>query len=72
MTKILTGLPMVEVTAPDGRRSLWVAAVEPPNAVAAVARIIPANHAATLSRRRLSLGRKTDELRYGEVRRVLL
>ena len=63
---------MVEVTAPDGRRSLWVAAVEPPDAVAAVVRVIPANHIAKLSQRRLSLGRKTDELRHGEVRRVLL
>ena len=63
---------MVEVTAPDGRMSLWVAVVEPPDAVAAVARVIPANHKAKLSMRRLSLGRKTDELRHGEVRRVVL
>jgi hypothetical protein len=66
------GIPIVLVTAPDGRKSLWLAAVAPDDAVAAVAKIIPANHVATLTRHRLTPSRKSDELRPGEVRRVKL
>lgn len=66
------GIPIVVVTAPDGRKSLWLAAVARDNAVAAVAKIIPANHVATLTRQRLTPSRKSDELRPGEVRRVKL
>ena len=65
-------IPIVLVTAPDGSKSLWLAAVARDNAVAAVAKIIPANHVATLTRHRLTLSRKWDELRPGEVRRVKL
>jgi hypothetical protein len=63
---------MVEVTAPDGRKSLWVAAVAKANAVAAVKQVIPANYVAALSQRRLTLTRKSQVLRRGDVRRVLL
>jgi len=66
------GIPIVVVTAPDGRKSLWLAAVPRDNAVAAVAEAIPANHVATLTRHRLTLSRRSDELRPGEVRRVKL
>jgi hypothetical protein len=66
------GIPIVVVTAPDGRKSLWLAAVARDNAVAAVAEVIPANHVATLTRHRLTLSRRSDELRPGEVRRVKL
>ena len=72
MGSISTGLPLVEVTAPDGTKSLWVAAVAPEKAVAAVAKVIPANHVAILLGRRLSLSRKSVGLRPGEVRRVKL
>jgi hypothetical protein len=65
-------IPIVEVTAPDGSKSLWVAAVARDNAVAAVAEVIPANHVATLSRHRLTLNRTLDGLRPGEVRRIKL
>ena len=65
-------IPLVEVTAPDGSRSLWAAAVAPENAVAVVAMLVPASHVAKLSRRRLTLSRKSDELQLGEVRRVRL
>ena len=65
-------IPIVEVTAPDGSKSLWVAAVARDNAVAAVAEVIPANHVATLSRHRLTLNRRLDGLRPGEVRRIKL
>jgi hypothetical protein len=40
--------------------------------VAAVKEVIPANHVAVLSSRRLTLSRKSDVLRRGEVRRVKL
>jgi hypothetical protein len=63
---------MVEVIAPDGRKSLWVAAVAKADAVAAVKQVIPANYVATLSQRRLTLTRKSQVLRRGEVRRVRL
>ena len=72
MERIRSDIPVVEVTAPDGSRSLWAAAVAPENAVPVVARLIPASHVATLSRRRLTLSRRSDELRPGEVRRVRL
>src|SRR5258706_6695386 len=68
MQNVRTKIPMVEVTAPDGGKSLWVAAVAKADAVAAVEGVIPANFVATLSRRRLTLTR--NALRPGEVRRV--
>jgi hypothetical protein len=46
--------------------------VAPEIAVAAVAMLIPSNHAATLTPRRITLSRRSDELRPGEVRRVRL
>ena len=65
-------IPIVEVTAPDGRKSLWAAAVAQDAAVAAVAEVIPANHVATLSTHRLTLNRRLGGLRPGEVRRIKL
>jgi hypothetical protein len=65
-------IPIVEVTAPDGSKSLWAAAVARDAAVAAVAEVIPANHVATLSRHRLTLNRRLGGLRPGEVRRIKL
>jgi hypothetical protein len=67
-----TKIPIVEVITPDGRKSLWVAAVAKAKAVAAVAEVIPANHVATLSRHRLTITRKADVLRRGEVRKITL
>jgi hypothetical protein len=63
---------MVEVTAPDGGKSLWVAAVARADAVATVERGLPRNCIVTLSERRLTLTRKADVLRRGEVRMVKL
>jgi hypothetical protein len=65
-------LPLVETIAPDGAKSLWVAAVAQQDAVAAVAAVVPANHRTRLLSRRLTLGRKFDVLQPGEVRKVLL
>jgi hypothetical protein len=58
----------------DGRKSLWVAAVARANAVEAVQRRLrpPPNCIVTLSERRLTLTRKADVLRRGEVRMVKL
>jgi hypothetical protein len=72
MTNLRNRVPMVEVTAPDGSKSLWVAAVAKANAVAAVKQVIPTNYVAALSQRRLTLTRKSQVLRRGDVRRVLL
>jgi hypothetical protein len=72
MPNVRTKIPMVEVIAPDGQKSLWVAAVAKANAVAAVKQVIPPNYAAALSERRLTLTRKSDVLRRGEVRRIKL
>ena len=72
MESIRSDIPLVEVTAPAGSRSLWAAAVAPENAVAVVAMLIPAGHVATLSKLRLTLSRRSDQLRPGEVRRVRL
>ena len=70
MANVRTGMPLVEVTAPDGQKSLWVAVVA--NAVAAVKQVIPPNYVAALSRQRLTITRKAEILRPGEVRRVKL
>jgi hypothetical protein len=70
--KVRTKIPIVEVIAPDGQKSLWVAAVAKANAVAAVKQVIPANYVAVLSERRLTLKRKSDVLYRGEVRKIAL
>ncbi len=72
MANVQTGMPLVEVTAPDGQKSLWLAVVAEANAVAAVNQVIPPNHVAALSRLRLTITRKAEILRPGEVRRVKL
>ena len=65
-------IPVVEVIAPDGRKSLWVAAVAMAKAVAAVKEVIPPNYVATLTKQRLTITRKAEVLQRGEVRRVTL
>jgi hypothetical protein len=63
-------LPAVEVTAPDGTKSLWVAATPYREAVAAVRRVIPKDHWAELSVRRPlrnPLGLRPGEIRLMEV-----
>jgi hypothetical protein len=70
--RVADRMPIVEVTAPNGSKSLWVAAVARNNAVAAVAEVIPANHFARLSRHRLTPNRKSASLQPGEVRRIKL
>jgi hypothetical protein len=69
MVVIPAGMPLVEVIAPDGTKSVWAAAVSPSHAVAAVRQLIPADHVAELSNKRLP----TDMLpwvRRGDVRRI--
>jgi hypothetical protein len=67
-----TKIPVVEVIAPDGRKSLWVAAVAMANAVAAVKEVIPTSYVATLAKQRLTITRKSEVLRRGEVRKITL
>ena len=71
MANVHTKIPMVEVTAPNGSKSFWVAAVAQEDALAAVKAVIPPNHLATLSNRRITLGLRKG-LRLGEVRMVRL
>jgi hypothetical protein len=72
MPKVRSKIPMVEVIAPDGRKSLWVAAVAKANAVDAVKQVIPTDHVARLTQRRVTITRKSEVLQRGEVRRVKL
>jgi hypothetical protein len=72
MPKVRTKIPMVEVIAPDGQKSLWVAAVAKANAADAVKQVIPADYVARLTQRRVTITRKSEVLQRGEVRRVKL
>ena len=67
-----TKIPVVEVIAPDGRKSLWFAAVAMAKSVAAVKEVIPPNYVATLTNQRLTIPRKSEVLRRGEVRKIML
>jgi hypothetical protein len=70
MRKVRVGMPIVEVTAPDGSKSLWAAAVASGSAVDAVKKMIPPDHVAILTDRRLPIGPQTEGMRRGEVRNV--
>ena len=70
MRSVRAGMPMVEVTAPDGTKSAWAAAVAPSAAVEAVKKMIPPDRVATLSNQRLPIGPQTEGMRRGEVRKV--
>ena len=72
MRNVRTGMPMVEVTAPDGTKSLWAAAVAPSAAVEAVKKMITPDHLATLSSQRLPIGLQTEGMRRGQVRKIEL
>jgi hypothetical protein len=72
MPNVRTKIPVVEVIAPGGQKSLWVAAVAKAKAVEAVKQVIPANCGATLTKQRLTITRKSEILRPGEVRKVTL
>jgi hypothetical protein len=64
-------IPIVEVTAPDGTKSLWAAiAIPHKEAVAAVKKRIPPSHAAELSVRKFPFGLKLDGAHPGEVIRI--
>jgi hypothetical protein len=61
-------IPVVEVTAPDGTKSFWVAySVSHREAVAAVKHLLPSTHRAELSGRRLPPGLKFDGARPGDL-----
>jgi hypothetical protein len=64
-------IPIVEVTAPDGAKSLWAAiAIAHKEAVAAVKKRIPKSHTAELSVRRFPSGIKLNGARPGDVIRI--
>ena len=65
-------LPLIEVIAPDGNKSLWVARVAEDKAIAAVSERVPPDCVVRFSGRRLTLSRKSDQLQPGEIRRVRL
>jgi hypothetical protein len=67
MPNVRIGMPIVEVIAPDGSKSLWAAAVAHKSAVEAVKKVIPSDHVAVLSMQRLPL---REGMRRGEVRKV--
>ena len=60
---------VVEVTSPNGIKSLWAVARPHSEAVAAVRMVIPADHTAELSIRRL-LGSQKKLVGPGEVRKI--
>lgn len=63
-------IPTVEVTAPDGTKSLWVVALPHREAIVAVRRVIPPDHIAELAIRRLRSSPKLGRLLPGEVRQI--
>ena len=63
-------MPMVEVTAPDGSKELWAAAMSHAEAVAAVQKAVPPGFTAKSSNRRLPVGPRLEGFRHGEVRKV--
>jgi hypothetical protein len=66
-------VPLIEVTAPDGTKSFWVAYLRThKDAVAAVKERIPSDHHAELSLQRVPRGLKFDRGRPGDVFRVEL
>jgi hypothetical protein len=69
MVRVAT--PTVEVTAPDGTKSLWAVTLSHGEAVAAVRKMIPPDQKAELALRRVSRSTsKLDGLRAGEVRKL--
>jgi hypothetical protein len=63
-------IPTVEVIAPDGSKTLWVVALPHREAVEAVRKVIPPDHAAELAGRRLQSSPKVARLQPGEVRKI--
>ena len=69
MVVIPAGMSLVNVTGPDGTKSVWAAAVSPRHAVAAVRQLIPAYHVAELSNKCLPTDTSPGLCR-GDVRRI--
>ena len=63
-------IPVVEVITPDGTTSLWAVALPHREAVAAIRKVLPSDHVAQLSIRRLQRRAALDGLRRGEVRKI--
>jgi hypothetical protein len=70
MPKIPSGVPLVEVLAPDGSKSFWAAAVGQKVAVEVVKKFVPSDHIAKFSGQRLPVVSVLKGIRRGEVRKV--
>jgi hypothetical protein len=70
MPKIPSGVPLVEVIAPDGSKSLWAAAFGQKIAVEVVQMFVPPDHIAKFSGQRLPVVPVLEGIRRGEVRKV--
>jgi hypothetical protein len=70
MPKIPSGIPLVEVIAPDGSKSFWAAAVGQKVAVEVVLKFVPSGHTAKFSGRRLPVDPALGGIRRGDVRKV--
>jgi len=70
MTNALAGMPMVEVTAPDGSKELWAVASARHYAVGIVQKLVPPGHIARPSSSRVPMSEEMESLNWGEARRV--
>jgi len=67
---VRVAIPIVEVIAPDGSKSLWGVALPYCEAVEAVKKVVPPNHTAELALRRWRSSPRLGRLRPGEVRKM--
>jgi hypothetical protein len=70
MGNVYVAMPVVEVTAPDGSRELWAAALPHDEAEAAVRRVIPEGYRAKLTNERLPVSPRMEGFSSGEIRKV--
>jgi hypothetical protein len=70
MPKTPSGIPLIEVIAPDGSKSLWAAAVGRKIAVKIVQKLVPSDHIAKFSGHRLPVDPALAGIRRGDVRKV--
>lgn len=67
---VRVAIPIVQVTAPDGAKSLWVVALPYQEAVEAVKKLVPSDHTAELALRRWRSSPRLARLQPGEVRKM--
>ena len=67
---VRVAIPIVQVTAPDGAKSLWVVALPYQDAVEAIKKLVPSDHTAELALRRWRSSPRLARLQPGEVRKM--